>query len=189
MKVKKILFLGYDRTKTCLQHILECRGCIVDHSSEKLFKNDNYDLIISFGYRHIIPEELIVKCPPILNLHISYLPFNKGAHPNFWSHYDGTPSGVSIHLIDAGIDTGPILFRKKVEIDITKLTFQESYEILFGEIERLFIQNIEAILLNDLTPINTSEIGTYHSLSDLPTGIDWTKKINIQLQELKEILD
>ena len=72
------------------------------------------DLIVSFGYRHILRSDFINKCGcPIANLHISYLPFNRGAHPNFWSFYDDTPSGVSIYLIDEGIDTGPILFQKK----------------------------------------------------------------------------
>ena len=45
-----------------------------------------YDLIISFGYKHIIKKEVISNSNiPIINLHISYLPWNKGAHLNFWS--------------------------------------------------------------------------------------------------------
>ena len=57
---------------------------------------------------------------PIVNLHISYLPWNRGAHPNFWSFFDATPTGVSIHLIDKGIDTGPIIVQKKVKLDPAK---------------------------------------------------------------------
>ena len=34
------------------------------------------------------------------NLHPSYLPYNRGYFPNFWSHYHGTPSGTTIHNID-----------------------------------------------------------------------------------------
>lgn len=44
-----------------------------------------------------------------MNLHISYLPWNKGADPNFWSCIDGTPAGVTLHHIDAGVDTGDII--------------------------------------------------------------------------------
>jgi hypothetical protein len=78
----------------------------------------NYDLIISFGYRHIISKEIIksVNCP-IINLHISYLPYNRGAHPNFWSFYDKTPSGVTIHLVNEGIDTGPIIYQRHIIFD------------------------------------------------------------------------
>ena len=38
-------------------------------------------------------------------MHISYLPFNRGAHPNYWSFKDNSPKGVTIHFIDNGIDT------------------------------------------------------------------------------------
>ena len=50
----------------------------------------------------------------MINLHISYLPYNKGAHPNFWSWVKNTPKGVSIHLISEKIDAGDIIFQKKL---------------------------------------------------------------------------
>ena len=46
-----------------------------------------------------------------MNLHISYLPFNRGPS-EFLVIFDDTEKGVSIHLVDGGIDTGPILFKK-----------------------------------------------------------------------------
>ena len=49
---------------------------------------------------------------------MSYLPFNRGAHPNFWSFVDNTPSGVSIVEIDKGIDTGPVIYKKKIKFDL-----------------------------------------------------------------------
>ena len=114
ISAKQILFLGYSHKETCLHSILEARGCVVEHSTEKMVNASEFDLIISFGYKYIIPNEIIVASCPIVNLHISYLPFNRGSHPNFWSHFDDTPSGVTIHLIDEGIDTGPYLFQKRV---------------------------------------------------------------------------
>lgn len=80
---------------------------------------------------------------PIINLHISYLPGNRGAHPNFWSFYDETPSRVSIHLIDTGIDTGPILFQKYVDFNQDEKAFSQTYKKLVIEIEKLFIENIQ----------------------------------------------
>ena len=112
---KKILFLGYDRNKTKIIDQLINANCEVHHSKGVIQKVD-YDLIISFGYCKIINRSILdrIKCP-IINLHISYLPFNRGAHPNFWSFFDNTPSGVTIHLIDEGIDTGPIIYQKIVK--------------------------------------------------------------------------
>ena len=72
---------------------------------------------------------------------MSYLPFNRGAHSNFWSFIENTPAGVSIHKIDKGIDTGNIIFRKKINFDINLdkfSSFKKTYNYLFLEAEQLF---------------------------------------------------
>jgi len=51
-----------------------------------------------------------------VNLHPAYLPYNRGKHPNFWCLVDGTPPGVTLHAVDRGIDTGPVLAQKGLEI-------------------------------------------------------------------------
>ena len=93
--IKKILFLGYNANQTKLLDVLASNGLKVDHTAEKIKEINGYDAVISFGYRHILNHNLIRKAGcPIFNLHMSYLPYNRGAHPNFWSFYDNTPSGV-----------------------------------------------------------------------------------------------
>lgn len=52
----------------------------------------------------------------IANLHPSLLPHGRGAHPNAWAIAQGAPAGTTLHLMDAGIDTGPILAQRPVEI-------------------------------------------------------------------------
>ena len=142
---KKILFLGYNRDRTKLIDFLLSQGCEV-HYTDNMIDRFEYDLIVCFGYRKILKSSTLAKIScPIINLHISYLPYNRGAHPNFWSFYDGTQSGVSIHLIDEGMDTGPILFQKKTQFEDEK-TFIETYDRLFNEIENLFIENIDLII-------------------------------------------
>ena len=112
---KKILFLGYDETQTKLIDALINKNCVVDHTKDKVDSIKKYDFVVSYGYRHILKGDLINSSDcPIFNLHISYLPYNRGAHPNFWSFYDNTPAGVTIHLIDEGVDTGPIVSQKYV---------------------------------------------------------------------------
>lgn len=185
-RAEQILFLGYDDKETTLHSILEGRGCVVEHSNEKIATPPECDLIISFGYRHIIPNEIIVASCPIVNLHMSYLPFNRGAHPNFWSHFDATLSGVTIHLIDKGIDTGPYLFQKRVFFNTSNQTFKESFQILINEIENLFIQNIDEILSLEFEPKKYEEKGTYHSSADLPKEVDWSSIIDDQIQILSK---
>ena len=146
-KVKNLLFLGYGRDETRLIGQIELKGVCVQITNKVFEWFDEYDLVVSFGYRHIIKADQIKRSTaPIINLHISYLPWNKGSHPNFWSHYDSTPTGVSIHLVDEGIDTGPIIFQKYVNIDTKKFTFENSHRLLVDEIEDLFIDNLDKIL-------------------------------------------
>ena len=183
---KKILFLGYDEHETCLHDFLKNNNCEVEHTNLKEIDTKTYDLVISFGYRYIIPKSQILSHPPIINLHISYLPFNKGSHPNFWSHYEGTPSGITIHLIDEGIDTGPYLFQKMIEFDTSKTTFRESYNILINEIENLFMKNFDEIINLKFKTFFSNERGTYHSFSDLPKKINWDKIIDDQIKILKQ---
>ena len=147
-KTKSILFLGYDKFQTKIIEALEDKNCKVTHQSNNLNKISNdFDLVISFGFKHIIKNDLLQSITaPILNLHQSYLPWNKGAHPNFWSFWDNTPAGVTIHKIDSGIDTGPIVVQRIFEFDEKVETFRTTYEKLFTELENLFISNIDNIV-------------------------------------------
>jgi methionyl-tRNA formyltransferase len=50
-----------------------------------------------------------------LNLHISLLPLNRGAHPAAWAIREGTKHGVTIHKIDSGLDTGEIVYQEEID--------------------------------------------------------------------------
>lgn len=75
------------------------------------------ELIISAGFRSIIPDK-ILNLPELgaVNLHPSYLPYNRGANPNVWSIIEDSPAGVSIHYMTPDVDKGPMIARKKVPI-------------------------------------------------------------------------
>lgn len=186
----KITFLGYNKNKTKLINELERRNCLVQTFERKVELSDirDSDLIISFGYGHILKSNFIENCGcPIINLHIAFLPYNKGAHPNFWSFYDDTPSGVSIHLVDEGIDTGPILYKKQVKFDNEK-TFADTYKRLKKEIEDLFMENIEFILKKKWIERMQAEKGTIHYIKDLPKEFrGWDTLIDFEIKRLKKI--
>ncbi len=184
--VKKILFLGYNEKETVLINFLKNNGCKVTHSSDIEFDFHDFDLIISFGFRYIIKTDIIEKAPPIINLHISLLPFNRGAHPNFWAHFDKTPSGVTIHLIDQGIDTGDYLFQEELFFDIQSMTFRQSHKVLISSIENLFIKNYESIINLNLKPHKYAKDGTHHSSKDLPNDFSgWDSNIHSEIIRLK----
>ena len=72
---------------------------------------------VSAFFGHIIRKPLIEIFPKgIVNLHTSLLPLNRGSWPNVWTIVDGTPAGVTMHLVDEGVDTGPILAQTSVKV-------------------------------------------------------------------------
>jgi methionyl-tRNA formyltransferase len=73
------------------------------------------DLGILAWWPHIIRKELI-EYPKhgFINTHPSYLPYNRGKHYNFWTLVEQTPFGVTLHRVDKGVDTGPIIAQKKI---------------------------------------------------------------------------
>ncbi|MFB6158138.1 MAG: formyltransferase family protein [Candidatus Nanohalobium sp.] len=55
------------------------------------------EIVIASGFEYKVPEEIIVVPEKgIVNLHPSFLPYNRGAHPYIWPIVEDTPAGVSI---------------------------------------------------------------------------------------------
>ena len=181
--IEKILFLGYKNCK--LHNFLKTHYDIVQ-TENKITVEDtkNIDHIISFGYKHIITEDVIKSFnSKIINLHISYLPYNRGYHPNFWSFKDNTLKGVTIHLIDKGIDTGDILLQKEIEFTDEEDTLSKTYNRLIKEIQNLFIENYYNILDGVIKPTPQQGKGTFHYEKDLEKYKnllikDWNTKTN-----------
>lgn len=193
-KAHTVLLLGYDPYETKLYKLLKQAGCTVDHWAEPVTADfiNRYDLVLSYGYRHLLKSDLLATLKhPIINLHISLLPFNRGDSPNFWSFYDNSPSGVSIHLIDPGTDTGPVLWQQlqlwsapKLAPDnalqqcytryggtaVGTMNFASSYQALRSRIEDLFATNLDAILRHDLSARPQNGRGTYHKTADFPAS-------------------
>ena len=125
-------------------------------------KKNKIEFIISYGYKYLITKDIIdLFKGKIINLHISFLPFNRGYYPNLWSHLEGSPSGVTIHLINEQIDGGEILLQKKVEIDPKKHSFRSSYLILRKEIEILLKSNWEFLKLGEIPGKKSINKGSY----------------------------
>jgi methionyl-tRNA formyltransferase len=121
------------------------------------------DLVVGYSYRHILQRDVLDTLPnKFVNLHIALLPYNRGADPNAWSFLDETPKGVTIHLIDEGIDTGAILIQKEFYFDETRETLGGSYNYLQAQIQDLFTSNWVAISNGSIVPSQQSSKGTYH---------------------------
>jgi methionyl-tRNA formyltransferase len=124
------------------------------------------DFLVSFGYRHVIEARVLERFPRrAVNLHISYLPWNRGADPNLWSFVDNTPKGVSIHYLDAGIDTGDVIAQKAVEFAAGE-TLRTSYARLQQEIAQLFAERWRQIREGNCEATKQVGMGSFHRAAD-----------------------
>jgi methionyl-tRNA formyltransferase len=82
-----------------------------------LLASSELDYILSVHFPYII-SPAVLKIPRIgaLNLHPSYLPYNRGWHTPTWAIHDGTPYGATLHWIDEGLDTGSIALQRKLDV-------------------------------------------------------------------------
>jgi methionyl-tRNA formyltransferase len=91
---------------------------IKSESAQEFLKRVSPDAVVIIAYGQIVPARLLT-IPRLgwLNLHASLLPQYRGAAPIQWAIANGeTVTGLTTMQIDAGMDTGPTLLRREVEI-------------------------------------------------------------------------
>lgn len=90
-------------------------------------KNNNINFIVCDRPRFLIKKDIIDYLPRrIINFHPSFLPWNRGYNPNYWSIKENTPFGVSLHFIDEDIDSGPIIAQTRAfysQEDTLRITY------------------------------------------------------------------
>lgn len=87
-----------------------------ENDEELIAKCKELDMVILAWWGRIIKGELL-EAPNhgFVNLHTSFLPYGKGKHPHYWSLVEEKPYGVTIMKIDAGLDTGAIIYQREIE--------------------------------------------------------------------------
>ena len=78
----------------------------------------NVDLICLAGYMRIVTEELVEAYKnKIINIHPALLPSFPGLHAQKQAlDYGVKVSGCTVHFVDGGMDTGPIILQKTVPV-------------------------------------------------------------------------
>ena len=188
---KKIIIFGYDKKTTKFYDYIKNKKKFIFTFKKKININknlDEFDLIVLYGYREIVNNFFIKKYyNKLVNLHISYLPYNRGAHPNYWSWVNKTPHGITIHRVISKVDAGDILFQKKINIQIKNMTFKKSYKLLRLEMDKFFSQKLLKIINNDFKLKKQKKIKkSLHKKKDLPKTIknNWNISIKEYLKKL-----
>lgn len=127
----------------------------------------NGDIAVSVLFDYILERRFLSLFPHgAVNVHPALLPYNRGQYPNVWSIVEGTPAGVTIHRMDAGIDTGDILAQR--EVTVTRF---DTGETLYRRLERasleLFQDAWPRIRGGTALPLPQSGTGTYHRTRDV----------------------
>jgi phosphoribosylglycinamide formyltransferase-1 len=77
------------------------------------------DLVVLAGYMHLLTNTFLERFPDrIVNVHPSLLPEFPGTHPIDDALAAGVDNtGVTVHYVDAGIDSGPIIRQEAISIE------------------------------------------------------------------------
>ena len=107
-----------------------------------LLKSEEIDLIVLAGYMKIIGNQLLEAFPNrIVNLHPSLLPKFPGKQGILDAYQsDEKQTGITIHLVDQGVDTGPIIFQASIEKQENETL--ESLESRIHELEHRYFPKI-----------------------------------------------
>src|SRR5262249_30682810 len=75
----------------------------------------SFDLGILAWWPNLIKNPLLTL-PRLrfINTHPGFLPYARGRHYNFWTIVEQVPFGVSLHMVDEGIDSGDIVAQAQI---------------------------------------------------------------------------
>lgn len=184
----KILCLYHNQCALELFQWIQEQGHEIVLQTERLntgwCRENNFDLAVSYTYPYIIQKNIIDEMNGnIVNLHNSFLPYNRGSYPNVWSIIDGTPRGVTLHYINSGLDKGDIIAQKIVLLK-ENATLKDSYEQLDKEAKKMFREIFQYYHYWKYLRKKSIGKGTYHSDKEFvllqKKIVDWDWNISVR---------
>ena len=85
----------------------------------RLLKKLEPDAVVVNGTR--IVSRAVIECirRPFINTHAGITPRYRGVHGGYWAlvHDDAEHCGVTVHLVDPGVDTGGVLYQQRIHVE------------------------------------------------------------------------
>ena len=108
----------------------------------------NIDLLLLAGYFRLLGNEIIIAYRNrIMNIHPSLLPAFKGLHAQKQAfEYGVKVAGCTVHFVDEGLDSGPIIIQKCVPVltgdteETLTARILEQEHVIYPEAVRLFTE-------------------------------------------------
>lgn len=116
-----------------------------------------------YGTRIINSQTLTCTPAPFINYHAGITPMYRGQHPAYWALVNGdvANAGVTVHLVDAGVDTGDVLYQARVAFD-ARDTIQTYQWAQLQVALPLFVRALEDALAGRLAPYRVSGPSAHH---------------------------
>ena len=113
-----------------------------------LFRQKQIDLIVLAGYMRLLSSQIVQAFyHSIINIHPSLLPSFPGRQGiKDALHYGVKITGVTVHFVDQGMDTGPIILQEAVrvkdddDLESLRVRIQKVEHRLYPEAVKLFCQ-------------------------------------------------
>jgi methionyl-tRNA formyltransferase len=139
----------------CIQNKIKIIYANNSTDLESSLSNNNIDSILGvvIDYGVIIPQSVMGTFPlGIINSHFSLLPEWRGADPITYCLLSGQKqTGVSLMLIEEGLDTGPLIAQQQISIEanddnasLTNKLIKLSNQLLINNIERYLAKTVNA---------------------------------------------
>lgn len=139
---------GFDETPVPADKITAVTS-VNEEACIRLLQELKPDLVIVNGTRIISKKVLESTSAVFINMHTGITPKYRGVHGGYWAlvNKDQSLCGVTIHLVDKGIDTGGILYQGIIPVTAADNYYTYPY-LQFGEGIPLMLQAVEDVRNN-----------------------------------------
>lgn len=193
------LYLHADNNRKYGPEIIEASKCKESHifDAENLTDPEHIknlielapDYIITVYWAYLLKKE-VIECASEgrVNFHPALLPINRGWYPHVFSIIDGTPTGVTLHEIDEGADTGAIWAQREVPLSEYDTAFT-IYNTLQRKIVELFKETWPKIKVKKIQPVPQDHLeANYHKKSEIESLDKIDPESDIKVGDLIRLL-
>ncbi|TEA78750.1 formyl transferase [Allopusillimonas ginsengisoli] len=98
--------------------IVKTVNSVNDPDTIEALRRHRPDAVVISGTRIISADVLASISSPFLNIHAGITPRYRGVHGGYWALANGDRAhcGVTVHLVDTGIDTGAVLYQTAIDV-------------------------------------------------------------------------
>ena len=126
-----------------------------DQVMESVLTDLGADLVISAGFMRVLGANVVAAFSGrLINTHPALLPEFPGAHAVRDALAAGaTKTGTTVHFVDAGVDTGPIIAQREVEIspDDTEESLHERIKVVE---RKLLVETVREIVTGKISLVD-----------------------------------